>query len=75
MSTHINTYTVADMQGARQSLHVSAPLEGHEQFLVPAGPWVSAIYPAESLEGRALIKGVPVDTGSSFPLWIPHLPR
>ena len=57
MSIHVDTCTCAvssmlDMRGGKQSVNIRAPLEGHEQFPVLAGPWVSDIYHCRVIEGK-----------------------
>lgn len=49
---HIHSSSMLDMQGAKQSVNISAPLEGHEQFPLLAGPWVSDIYHLRVIEGK-----------------------
>lgn len=49
---HIHSSSMLDMQGAKQSVNISAPLEGHEQFPVLAGSWVSDIYHCRVIEGK-----------------------
>lgn len=49
---HIHSSSTLDMQGAKQSVNISAPLEGHEQFPLLAGPCVSDIYHLRVIEGK-----------------------